>query len=127
LLAELGLRYVCDWVNDEQPYALKVPQGELHALPIALPVDDINALWDRRIDIDRYREMIKETFDTLYEEGATNGRLLVLHLHPWLMGQPFRIGCLDEALGHIMQHESVWPATGAEIIDWYRSHRPGTR
>src|SRR5215203_4394823 len=27
--------------------------------------------------------MIKETFDTLYEEGAITGRLLVLHLHPF--------------------------------------------
>ena len=48
-----GIRYVCDWVNDEQPYPFKVPQGELYALPIALPLDDVNALWDRRIDIDR--------------------------------------------------------------------------
>src|SRR5262249_37245385 len=42
LLAELGIQYVCDWVNDEQPYALNVPRGELYALPIALPVDDVN-------------------------------------------------------------------------------------
>jgi hypothetical protein len=127
LLAEQGIRYVCDWVNDEQPYPLKVPQGELYALPLALPVDDINALWDRRIDIDRYGAMITETFETLYEEGATNGRLLVLHLHPWLIGQPFRIGCLDKALGQIMGHQGVWAATGAEIIDWYRAHRPVVR
>jgi allantoinase len=127
LLAQAGIRYVCDWVNDEQPYPLKVPEGELYALPIALPVDDVNALWDRRIDIDRYKEMIKETFETLYREGATNGRLLVLHLHPWLIGQPFRIGCLDEALSRIMNHQGVWAATGAEIIDWYRRHRPAAR
>jgi allantoinase len=127
LLAQSGIRYVCDWVNDEQPYPLKVPDGELYALPIALPVDDVNALWDRRIDIDRYKEMIKETFETLYREGASNGRLLVLHLHPWLIGQPFRIGYLDEALGHIMNHKGVWAATGAEIIDWYRRNRPVAR
>ena len=24
-------RYVCDWTNDEQPYAIKVPQGQLFA------------------------------------------------------------------------------------------------
>jgi peptidoglycan/xylan/chitin deacetylase (PgdA/CDA1 family) len=125
LLAEAGIRYVCDWVNDEQPFPLKVPQGELYALPVSLPVDDVNALWDRRIDIDRYGQMIKETFATLYAEGATNGRLLVLHLHPWLMGQPFRIGCLDEALGSIVHHQGVWAATGAEIIDWYKSHHSG--
>jgi peptidoglycan/xylan/chitin deacetylase (PgdA/CDA1 family) len=119
LLAEAGITYVCDWGNDEQPYRMKVPQGELYALPMALPVDDVNALWDRRIDIERYKEMVQETFDTLYQDGASNGRLLVLHLHPWLIGQPFRIGCLDEALGHIMRQQGVWAGTGAEIIDWY--------
>jgi len=127
LLAQLGIRYVCDWVNDEQPYPLKVPEGELYALPIALPVDDVNALWDRRIEIDKYKEMIKESFDTLYREGATNGRLLVLHLHSWLIGQPFRIASLDDALGHIMHHQGVWASTGSEIIDWYRRNRPVAR
>jgi peptidoglycan/xylan/chitin deacetylase (PgdA/CDA1 family) len=125
LLARLGIRYVCDWVNDEQPYPLHVPEGELYALPVALPVDDVHALWDRRIDIDRYGAMLAETFDTLYDEGASNGRLLVLHLHPWLIGQPFRIGCLDEALGHMLRRQGVWAATGSEIIDWYRRQRQG--
>src|SRR5262245_10150227 len=44
LLAEAGSRYVCDWVNDEHPYSLKVPRGALPALPITLPLDDVNAL-----------------------------------------------------------------------------------
>jgi hypothetical protein len=79
-------------------------------------LDDINALWERRIDIDRYEQMIRETFDTLYRDGANNARLLVLSLHPFLIGQPFRIGCLDAALGHIVRHDAVWPATGAAII-----------
>jgi len=124
LLAQAGIRYVCDWVNDEQPYPFKVPEGELYALPISLPLDDVNALWDRRMDIDRYGAMIKETFDALYREGAQNGKLLVLHLHPWLIGQPFRIGCLEDALSHIMRYEGVWTATGAVIVDWYRRARP---
>ena len=125
LLAEIGIQYVCDWVNDEQPYAMNVPRGELYALPIALPVDDVNALWDRRIDIDQYRDMLKTTFDTLWTDGATNGRVLVLHLHPWLIGQPFRIGALDAALGHMMRHRQVRTGTGAEIIEWYRRIRHG--
>ena len=29
--------------------------------------------------------MLKEGFDALYQEGAANGRLLVLNLHPLLM------------------------------------------
>jgi peptidoglycan/xylan/chitin deacetylase (PgdA/CDA1 family) len=116
LLAEAGLTYVCDWTNDEQPYRMKVPKGDLYALPITLPLDDINALWDRRVDFDHYGEMIRESFDVLYQDGEKSGRLLVLNLHPFLIGQPFRIGALDAALAHVVRHPAVWRATGSEII-----------
>lgn len=132
LLAQAGIHYVCDWANDEQPYPMKTPQAVgaqgpaplLFALPIMLELDDINALWDRRVAIDRYMESLKESFDTVYRDGAQNGRLLVLNLHPWLIGQPFRIGYLDEALGHMMRRQGVWAATGSEIVGWYRSNPP---
>jgi peptidoglycan/xylan/chitin deacetylase (PgdA/CDA1 family) len=124
LLAQAGIRYVCDWTNDEQPYPMKTPEGDLLALPVTLPLDDVNALWDRRLTIGRYVQMVQESFDTLYEEGAENGRLLVLVLRPWLMGQPFRVRYLKEALAYITGHEGVWSATGAEIVDWYCSHPP---
>ena len=120
LLAEAGIRYVCDWANDEQPYLMNTPSGGLVALPVMLELDDINALWDRRIPVDRYAEMLKEAFETMYRDGEHGGRLMVLNLHPWLIGQPFRIGCLGEALGDIMGHEGVWSANGSEVVDWYR-------
>src|SRR5205085_5736569 len=116
LLAKAGIRYVCDWANDEQPYRMKVPEGELHALPVSLPLDDLNALWERHIDEDAWSKMVRETFDTLHQDGADNGRVLVLTLHPFLIGQPFRIGCLDAALEYVVGHEGVWPATGWEIV-----------
>jgi peptidoglycan/xylan/chitin deacetylase (PgdA/CDA1 family) len=125
LLAQAGIRYVCDWTNDEQPFPMKTGQGELLALPVMLPLDDVNALWDRRITIGKYRDMVKESFDTLYQDGAENGRLLVLNLRPWLMGQPFRIRYLNEALSYIMGHKGVWAATGSEIVEWYRRNPPG--
>ena len=124
LLAEAGLRYVCDWTNDEQPYPLKTPDGEAYALPIMLELDDVNALWDRKVTVGRYRDMLKEAFDTMYADAAQSGRLLVLNLHPWLIGQPFRARYLDNALEHITRRQGVWAATGSEIIDWYRTHRP---
>jgi hypothetical protein len=106
---------------------MNTPAGELHALPVSFPLDDINALWDRHVDIDRYETMIRETFETLYREGADNGRLLVLTLHPFMIGQPFRIGCLDAALRRIVKHDGVWAAPGSEIIEWYRNLRVETR
>jgi allantoinase len=122
LLAQAGLSYVCDWANDEQPYPMKTDQGQLFALPIMLELDDVIALAHRRVTIDSYGNMLKQGFDTMYRDGSSNGRLMVLNLHPWLIGQPFRIGVLDDALGHIMRRQGVWAATGSEIIDWYRGH-----
>lgn len=122
LLAQAGIRYVCDWTNDEQPYRMTTAQGELIALPIMLELDDVNALWDRRVPVDRYERLLVESFHMLYRDGAHNGRLLVLHLHPWLVGQPFRIGFLDAALGTMMQRQGVWAAQGNTIIEWFRQH-----
>ena len=124
LLAEAGIRYVCDWVNDDQPYAFKTSQGELFALPIMLDMDDVKVLFERRVPIYRYEELLKECFDTMYGEGAQTGRLLVLNLHPWLIGQPFRIKHLGNALAYMTGRQGVWAATGSEIIDWYRSNIP---
>ena len=124
LLAQAGIRYVCDWTNDEQPFPMKTPEGGLLALPVMLPLDDVNALWDRRVTIGKYVEMIKESFDTIYAEGAANGRLMVLNFRPWLMGQPFRVRYLAAALEYMVGHEGVWAATGSEIIDWYRANPP---
>lgn len=124
LLAQAGLRYVCDWSNDEQPYRLQTPAGNLFALPMSLPLDDVNALWDRRIAIGHYVRMFKDSIDSQYQDGATNGRLLTLNLHPWLTGQPFRTRYLDEAFAYLMQQPGIWVATGTEIIDWYQQHPP---
>ena len=124
LLAKAGIRYVCDWTNDEQPYPMKAPDGEIFALPVMLELEDVYAIWTRRVPIKRYGELIKEAFDTIYRDSAQTGRVMVLNLHPWLIGQPFRIAHFDDALGDIMRRQGVWAETGSKIIDWYRSNPP---
>jgi peptidoglycan/xylan/chitin deacetylase (PgdA/CDA1 family) len=64
--------------------------------------------------------LVCEAFDTLYREGADSGRLFVLPLHPWCIGQPFRVRYLQQVLGHITKQDEVWATTGAEIAAWYR-------
>ena len=120
ILGELGFRYVCDWPNDEQPYIMTVPTGELSSLPIMWELDDVNALWNRKIPVKNYAKMLTDAFDKMYMDGLDNGRLLVLNLHPWLIGQPFRIGYLEKALAHVRSKKRVWAATGSEIIEWFR-------
>ena len=121
LLRQAGFDYVCDWVNDEQPYPMR---DGLTALPTMLEMDDLFTMSNRRVTVDRFAQSLKDGFDAMYRDGSFNGRLMTVNLHPWLIGQPFRIGYLEDALGYVMSHEGVWAATGSEIVDWYRDNQP---
>jgi hypothetical protein len=66
--------------------------------------------------------MVKAQFDQLYEEGAENGMVLGLPLHPYLIGQPHRIDALHEILAHMTARDGVWFATANEIAGWYYDH-----
>jgi allantoinase len=61
----------------------------------------------------------KAQFDQLYKEGAENGRVMCIALHPYLTGQPHRIKYLDEILSYIMAHAGVWQTTADEIAEYY--------
>jgi len=121
LLAEAGIRYVCDWANDEQPYRMTTPTGELYALPVMIELDDVFALRDRRFQVDDYVRQLKTAIDVMHRDAASTGRLFVLNLHAWLSGQPFRARFLADAISYIAGRDGVWAATGSEIVDWYRA------
>lgn len=117
LLAEAGIRYVCDWVNDEQPYAMTTSAGPLCSLPVTYELDDQNAYLQRQVTIGQYSEMLREAFSVLYAEGAEHGRLYLLRIRPWITGQPFRIGVLEQALSFIAGHDNVFFATPGRMVE----------
>lgn len=120
LLAEAGIEYVCDWVNDDMPYRMK----GLYSMPHSSDIDDYAILVNNHHDEDEFRDQLIDQFDRLHEESLTQGgRILSIALHPWVIGQPYRIGALESALAHIMRHPGVWPATGAEILDAWKAQR----
>ncbi len=121
LLAAEGIRYVCDWGNDEQPYKMTPKTGELYSLGVNQYLDDNYIHLHGRRTINEVNLLWRDWFDGLYADGETTGRLMVLHLHPWIMGQPWRIRHLDEVLGHICARQGVWKATGGEIVDWFKA------
>ena len=122
VLAQAGMRSGGDWATDEPPYRLKPIQGELFALPLLLERDDLHATGARHIPVTHYAVLLTDSFEPLSRDGRSNGRLFMLHRHPWLSGQPFRIRSLDTALGTLMRRHGVWAASGRKIIDGYRQH-----
>jgi len=120
LLAEIGVDYLCDWANDDQPYMIGRADRPLVSLPLMQELSDVNLHWNRRVTMARWAALVMEAFDTLYREGRDSGRLFVLPLHPWCIGQPFRVRYLDQVLAHMRKHDEVWMTTGTEIAGWYR-------
>jgi len=122
LLAESGIHYLCDWVNDDMPYAMRTRAGTLHALPHPVDIDDYTILVQNHQTEEDFRDALIDQFDQFYRESSPgNGRVMAISLHPWVIGQPYRIGALEEALDHMLQREGVWSATGSQILDAWTS------
>ena len=122
ILAENGIDYVANWVNDEQPYPMRVKNGTMISIPYSAEINDIPALLGLHQSPERFGQMICDQFDGLYEDGAKTGRVMSICLHPFLVGHPHRSKYLAKAFAHIASREEVWLATGSDIVDWYRKH-----
>ena len=118
LVAE-GCIYVADWVNDDQPYAMEVGGGRLVSVPYSYELNDLAAIVRSKYTPGEFERMIRDQFDVLWREGAESGRVMAICLHPFLIGQPHRIGALERALDHISRFDGVWKATGEEIARHY--------
>lgn len=120
LLVENGIDYVCDWVNDDQPYVMSLDGGRrIVSVPYSHDVNDKPAYERMYLTAPEFKDMICRQFDTLYREGGESGRVMAIALHPYLTGTPHRIGALDGALDYICRHDGVWRTTGGEICQHF--------
>jgi len=122
LLPDFGIKYTIDMVPDDQPLPIRVRRGRLMSIPYSTDINDIRVMGVRGYTPSYWASMMKANFDQLYEEGAENGMVVCMPLHPFITGQPHRIDHLAEVLRHVTSHSDVWIATGSEIADWYDTH-----
>jgi len=118
-LVDEGVEYVCDWVNDDQPYLMDIDGKQLVSIPYSSEINDFGPFIRHGYTAEQFADRIKAQFDVLYEEGAKSGRVMAICLHPFVIGVPHRIKALDSALNYICGHDHVWKATGSEIMDHY--------
>jgi peptidoglycan/xylan/chitin deacetylase (PgdA/CDA1 family) len=119
LLADLGLSYVLDWTNDDQPYALNVP-GML-SVPYSVELNDVGLFVAKSLRGPDFVQMVRDQLDQLYADAAGGGRVMALALHPFVIGQAFRLSYLDQALEYVASHPGVWLTTSDEIAEHYVS------
>ena len=120
LIAEEGLTFMTDYLNDDQPYLMHTRSGRpLVSIPYTSEVNDFTVFLRQGKDVEGAFAVFKEQFDELYREGEESGRLMNVGLHPHVIGQPFRIRALREFVAYAQSKPDVWWATRGEIADWY--------
>lgn len=124
LLASNGIEYMCDWVNDDLPYAFKTKHGDITSLSLSNELDDFFILSNNLHSEDSYIEQIEDAAEFLLQESKTEGaRMLALNVHPWLLGQPHRIGLFEKALEKITSADGVWLANGSDIVTHWKAQQ----
>jgi len=118
LLKKAGVRYCCDWVNDELPYWFK---NGLINLPLNHELSDRQIITVQQQSADSYAQQMRDAFEWLASEAT--GRILPLHVTPYIMALPYRIEALEDLLIDLAARSQAWMATGGEIIDAWEAQQ----
>ena len=120
-LAGAGVKYIADWVYDDEPAVIKTSNGPLVTLPYTVELNDIPMMIVQHHESGYWKRRCCDQFDRLYEEGATRPRVMSIAIHPYISGQPHRIKYLEEVYAYINGHPGVIHWNGAEIYRWYNA------
>jgi len=72
--------------------------------------------------------MIVDGFDEMIEQCRAQPLVMAISLHPFVMGQPFRMPALRRALTHCVEHakrDRVWWTTPGAVADFCYGLPPG--
>ncbi len=122
-LAQEGIEYVSDWVNDDQPYDIRTTAGTLVSVPYSIELNDIPMMVIQHHASGEWVRRVKDQFDRLWAEGAKNPRVMAMAVHPYISGVPHRIKYFEAVYDYMRKKPGVWLTTGEEIYEWYKTHK----
>jgi allantoinase len=117
LLAERGYAYLLDWCMDDQPVWLSTRNGgRILAVPYPQEVNDIPSIVARKDSAEQFADIIVDNFDEMLEQAIDAPLVMGIALHPYLVGQPYRLRHLRRALRHVAGHRERISMTTAGAI-----------
>lgn len=119
ILAEAGLKFLCDYMNDDQPYLIHTDHGPLVNVPYSVEINDFTFFHRRAMSSEDALLMLKSQFNELYAESAKTGKMMNIGLHPHVSGHPHRMQFFRDFLSYVKQFDDVWWAKREEVADWY--------
>ena len=124
LLAAAGVKYIGDWVYDDEPTTIRTANGPLVTLPYTMEINDIPMMAVQHHESEYLLRRAIDQFERLHAEGEQRAKIFSLAIHPYLSGQPHRIKYLEAVYDHVNRYAGVLHWNGEEILDWYMSTKP---
>jgi len=129
--AEGGFEWISDTYDDELPYWLD-HDGHGNAIapqlviPYTLDANDMRFATAQGFNSgDQFYAYLKDSFDTLYREGAAGRpRMMSIGLHCRLVGRPGRAEALRRFIEYVQGHDKVWLARRQDIAQHWRDTHP---
>lgn len=116
LLKEAGLTYMCDWVNDELPYRFTTEAGDIVSVPLNHELSDRQIINVQQNSVDSYVLQMMDAYEWLRNESTKyGGRMLPMHITPYIMGLPYRIDAFEGLLRWLAEQPDHWFARGDEL------------
>jgi hypothetical protein len=128
LLREAGYTYLLDWPCDDQPVWLRTRAGPILSVPYPLELNDAGQIMWRQHNTHEFCDMLVDQFDEMVRQSVHQPLVCCISLHPYIIGQPFRLAAIRRALSHIVNHEHrdrVWFTRAEDIADYCYAMEPG--
>lgn len=113
LLKARGLSYVLDWCADDQPFPLTTPG--MWSVPYSVELNDIMLFTQHGFTGKNFVQIVKDQYTQLRHDSEVSGRVMALALHPFVIGQAFRLSYLYEALAWLKEQPDIWFTTSDDI------------
>ena len=124
LLAKAGVDYMCDWVNDELPYAFQTDAGAISNIPLNHELSDRQIINVQQQSVDSYAQQMTDAADWLLGEAQTHGgRMLPMHLTPYIMGLPYRISAFDKLIAGFANRADIGFTRGDTMLDCWKAQQ----
>ena len=127
LLKEAGYTYTLDWPADDQPFWMRTKTGPILSVPYSIELNDSPAQVFRHHTGVDFEQMIVDHFDEMLLQSEKYPLVFNIVMHPFVIGQPFRLRALRRALDHILaQREDLWITTPGGIAAYVATLPEGT-
>ncbi len=117
LLQEAGYAYTLNWCHDDQPLPFKVRAGRLWSVPYPQEVNDIPMVVARLMGAAEFADLIIGNYEEMLAQSRRQPRVMGIALHPYIVGQPYRLRELRRALRHIVDDGRAWITLPGAILD----------